>query len=170
MLEFAESVAGHGKSGHAIEAVFGSPGVRRESGELKFDGQARTSSGRQTGDVGVDAIGEGGQDRQRVGRITLILGLHVAAIAQQAGVNITCQERRSQDFRQSALAGALPEFHLKQPILGRHEALGKKKIMLVLGINMGNAPAVAQDLDRMLKSWRFQPSGDNCQCPVCGSS
>jgi hypothetical protein len=152
MLEFAESVAGHGKRGHAIEAVFGTPGVGRESGELEFDGQAGAAGRRQAGGVAVDAIGESGQDRQRVGRIALILSFHVTAIAQKTGIDIARQESRSEDFGQPSLSGALPKFHLKQPILRGDEALGKKEIVLILRINMGNAPAVAQDLDRVLQS------------------
>jgi hypothetical protein len=33
---------------------------------------------------------------------------------------------------------------LKEPVLRRHESLGKKQIVLILSVNVGDAPAVTQ--------------------------
>jgi hypothetical protein len=59
------------------------------------------------------------------------------------------------------LSGALPEFHLKQPVLSGNPALREKQIMLVLGIYVSDAPAVAKHLDGLLKTLRSQFSRDH---------
>ncbi len=89
MREFAEGVAGHGKRGHAVQTVFRMPRVGRESSELKFEGQAGAAGSGQAGDIGIDAVGKCGQDCLCVGRVTFVFRLHVAAIAQGAGVHIS---------------------------------------------------------------------------------
>ena len=62
----------------------------------------------------------------RVGRVTFIFGLHVAAIAQGAGVYVAGQSGRAENFGEPSLAGALPEFHLEEAILGSDYSLGEE--------------------------------------------
>jgi hypothetical protein len=41
------------------------------------------------------------------------------------------------------LAGALPQFHLKQAVLRHDKALREEEIVLVLRVNVGDPPMVA---------------------------
>ncbi len=153
MLEFAESIAGHGKSGHAVQAVFGTPRVGGKSCDLKLDWEAGTSGRGKACNVGVDAVGECGEDGERVGGVAFVFGFHVAAIAQRAGVHVTGQSGGAEDFGEASLAGAFPEFHLKETILSGDDALGEKQVMLVLGVDVGDSPAVAEDIDFSLETF-----------------
>jgi hypothetical protein len=49
---------------------------------------------------------------------------------------------------------------LEESILGGDYALGEEQVMLVLGINVGNAPAIAQNVDGALESRHPQLAGD----------
>ena len=54
------------------------------------------------------------------------------------------------------MARPLPQFHLKQAVLSGDESLGEKQVVLVLGIDMGNAPTVAQYAYRLFKARYFK--------------
>src|SRR5277367_3372034 len=119
------------------------PRIGRESGKLKFDWQTRSAGDGQTCDIGVDAVGKRGEDRLRIGRVAFVFRLRVATIAKGTGIDIALQGGGSEDFGQSSLSGALPELHLKEAVLCGDYALGEEKIVLVLGIDVSDAPAVA---------------------------
>ena len=149
MLQFGERVSRHGERSHAVQAVGGLPGLRLEACQLKFEWQAGASGREAALDVGVDSCGECFENLLRVRRIAFVLRLHVAAITQQAGIDIALQGGRAQDLGQAALSRPLPQLHLEQTVLSRHESLGKKQIVLVLGVDVGHAPAVAQHVYRL---------------------
>jgi hypothetical protein len=58
-----------------------------------------------------------------------------------------------------SLAGALPEFHLEEAILGGDDTLGKEEIVLVLGVDVSDAPTIAQDVNGMFESAELKLSG-----------
>ena len=53
-------------------------------------------------------------------------------------------------FGEPSLAGAFPEFHLEEAILGSDYSLGKEQIVLVLRVNVGNSRAITENVDRPL--------------------
>ncbi len=84
-----------------------------------------------------------------VRRIAFVFRFHVAAITQQPRIDIALQGRRAQDFGQPALSRPLPQLHLKQAVLSRHESLSKEQVVLVLGVDVSHAPTVAQHVYRL---------------------
>jgi len=50
---------------------------------------------------------------------------------------------------------------LKEAVLGRDYALGEEQVVLVLCVNMGNSPAIAQNVDGSLESLYPQLTGDD---------
>jgi hypothetical protein len=58
-----------------------------------------------------------------------------------------------------SLAGALPEFHLEEAILGGNDSLGEEEIMLILRVDVRDAPTVAQDVNGMFESAELKLSG-----------
>ena len=169
VLQFAEGVPGHGKSGHAVQAIFGMPEVGRKAGKLKLEGQslALASWSSQAADIGVDAIGECRKDCLRVGRVTFIFRSHITAIAQSAGVYIARQGGWSENFRKPSLPSAFPNFHLEETILSSDDALSKEKIVLVLGVNVRDSPTIAENVDRLRQPWNMQLAGDDGQSLMC---
>lgn len=163
MFEFVDGIAGHGKRGHAIQAIFGVPGFGRESGELKFEGKTGACGSGEVGDIGVDAFGKGGEDRARIGCIAFVFGAHVSAVAQGAGVEVAGKRGGSKNFGESSLAGAFPEFHLEEAILGGNDSLSKEEIVLVLGVDVRDTPTVAQDIDGLVEAAELKLSGKDRQ-------
>src|SRR5205823_497520 len=49
-------------------------------------------------------------------------------------------------------ARAAPQVDLEEAVLGGDEALGKEQVVGILRVDVGDAPAVAQDLDRLLQA------------------
>jgi hypothetical protein len=44
---------------------------------------------------------------------------------------------------------AAPQVNLEEPIAGRIEALGKKEVCLVPGVDVGHAPTIDHNLNRL---------------------
>jgi hypothetical protein len=57
---------------------------------------------------------------------------------------------------------------LEEAILGSDYALGKEQVVLVLRVNMGNSPAIAQNVDGALESWHPQLTGDDGESLMSG--
>ena len=53
--------------------------------------------------------------------------------------------------------------------LGSDYALGKEQVMLGLRINVGNSPAIAQNVDGELESWHSQVAGDDGESLMGGT-
>ena len=147
MLEFAESIAGHGKSGHAVQAVFGTPRVGGKSCDLKFDWEAGTPGRGEACDVGVDAVGKCGEDGQCVGGVAFIFGLHVAAIAKRAGVHVAGTERRGRGFRRGVPGRSASRVPFERDDPERRRRPGRRTGRAGFGRRCGHSPAVAEDID-----------------------
>jgi hypothetical protein len=50
---------------------------------------------------------------------------------------------------------------LEEAILGGDNALGKEQVVLVLRVNVGNSPAIAENVDGSLQSRHPQLTGDD---------
>ena len=171
VFEFAEGVAGHGERGHAIQAILRMPGVGRKSGELKFDGQPGAAGSRQAGDIGVDAVGKGVEDRSAY----RARSFHIPPSCRRDSASARALMSRGraegpEDFGQPSLAGTLPDFHLKEAILGGDHALGKEKIVLVLGVNVRDSPAIAQNVDGLLAGLSYPTHRKPYRQSSCGGS
>src|SRR5208282_1018572 len=151
-MELAGAVSRHRVGSQAVQTVFRLPGFGFEPGELELEWETDAAGLLDFFDVGVDAGGESFEDFLCIGSIAFVFSVHVAAIPQKTGADIPLHERRSKDFREAPLAGALPKFHLEKAVLRDDKALREEKIVLVLRIDVGNAPAVALDADRLLEA------------------
>src|SRR5262249_27106211 len=45
-----------------------------------------------------------------------------------------------------------PEFELEEPVAGDVEPLGEEQVVLVAGVDVGDAPAVPEDFDRLVET------------------
>ncbi len=52
---------------------------------------------------------------------------------------------------------------MKEAVLGRDYALGEEQVVLVLRINVGNSPAITENVDGPLESWQAQLTGHDGQ-------
>jgi len=150
--ELAAGVVCHRIGRHAIQAVGRFPCFGFEAGQLKFQRQARTRGRFEPRDVGIDAVGERLEDLLGVGCVAQEFCLHVAAIAQSARIQVAGERLRTQHLREPALPRPLPQLHLKQPVLCHDEALREKQIVLIGGIDVRDAPAVAPHAHRMVQA------------------
>src|SRR5450631_2969256 len=138
------------------------PGLRFEAADLKFDREAPAARPLGFRDVRVDSRRERLQDRFRIRRVAPKFRLHVAAIAQPSRIQVACHRLRPEYLGESSLSRALPELHLKQPILGHDKALRKEKIVAVPGIDVRNTPAIPLNAHRLLQARNLGSSAYRC--------
>ena len=100
-------------------------------------------------DIGVHPFGKGLDDRGAARVIPVQFLLHVTAILEQAVSHVPLQFLGAENFRHSAGGLAPPEFKLKQPVPRRIKSLGKEEVRFILGIDVGDAPVVLDDLHRL---------------------
>jgi len=115
-----------------------------EAGELELD--RRPVAARR--DEGVDAAHEGLDDPPGVRSVALVLGVEIPAIAEQTGEAVALDRLRPEHLGEPPLPRPAPDLHLPETVLGGHEPLREEEIVLGLGVDVGNAPAVAQHGDR----------------------
>src|ERR1700733_4364967 len=99
--------------------------------------------------MGVNAGDEVFCDLPGRGTVCSPLLVHVSAVEKQAGGLVLLDECRAEHRRQLAQTTAAPKVYLEEPIAGCVEALGKKEIRLVFGVEVGHAPAIDQYLNRL---------------------
>ncbi len=104
-------------------------------------------------DIGVDSIDEGGDDLFALGMIVIHLLFHVHAGLEKPCPDVPVQSSGSENFCQSACGLTPPDLELEEPVACHVESLSKEKVLLVLGVNMRNPPAVLDDLHRRFESW-----------------
>ena len=109
-------------------------------------------------DVSVDTGGEGLGNLPRVRRVARPFSLHVAAIANQPGDAVSGSVLWAKDLCQFPGTGTPPDLDLVEAVLRCNVSLGEEKVVDGLGVDVGYAPAVAQDLDLLLQaSDRYGP-------------
>src|SRR5581483_7055669 len=115
-------------------------------------------------DVGVNAFDESVDDFWPLGMVVRHLFDEIAAKPQQACADVTVDRLVPLDFGHSARHPSPPDFELKEPVAGGVVALGKEQIVLVLGVNVRDTPAIHQDLDRTRESRNLERrSGPVCE-------
>ena len=101
---------------------------------------------------GVDAVHERGDDRFAVRVVIGVLALQVAAKAQQPSADVAVQSLRPLNLGQTAQHPPAPYFELKQAVARRVVALREEQVVLILGVDMRDTPAVGQDFDGRLQT------------------
>ena len=127
------------------------PRPGRDAEELEFHRQGGRIL-RRFGNVGIYAAHVRGDDGFAVGVVPVQFGLQVSAEPVQACADVALQLLRPEDFRDRAGSLPAPHLKLKQPIADGGIALGEEQIAFVPGIDMVEAPPVAQDLNRFRKA------------------
>src|SRR5580704_6874680 len=84
----------------------------------------------------------------------------VAAESEEAGEFVARKILWAEHLGELAFAVAAPHFELPHAILSHHVALGEEQVRGVLGVDVGDAPGVAQNLNRLAET------GDRDGAPV----
>ena len=106
--------------------------------------------------IGVNALNKGGDNLFPVRVIVLALLVQIAPKTQQPGTDVAVQGFGTLNLGHRAGDAPAPDLKLKQAVAGRVIALGKKQVVLVLGIDVSNTPAVGQDFDRLAEPGEAQ--------------
>ena len=70
---------------------------------------------------------------------------------------------RADDLGQAPAVVAPPQLHLPQTVLGLHVALREEQVVGVFGVDVGDAPAIADDVDRVAKPGNHELAVDLAQ-------
>ena len=134
---------------------FGRPAPRRDAEQLELDGQQiRLAFGALY--VGVDAVDERRNDRLAPLVVVPQLGREVAPEAEQAGAGVALQLAGAEHLGDRSGRAAAPDLELEEPVAGGRVALREEQVVLVLGVDVGDPPAVGHDLDRCDQSGRSE--------------
>ena len=126
----------------------GRPRRRPDPEHGEFDRQpGRIRQG--PGDVRVHAADIRSDDRFAARVIPVQLRLEIAAEHVQPRADVALQLLAAEDLRDRAGRLAAPQLELEQPIARGGVALREEQIALALRVDVIDAPAVAQDLDRL---------------------
>ena len=152
--QFALPVAAQapGEDAGAGQAIERRPrlGAEAQQGELGRRPRA------EAGDDGVDAIRVALQRGQRPRRQRGQLTGGAALQAHRAAEAICFQALAAEQFGQAPLGHAPAQLHLPQAVLGMNHALGKPQIGLAAGVDVRDAPAIAQHFHRGLQAGQAQ--------------
>ena len=139
---------------------------------------AWNSGGRRAGlalgqrHIGVDAGSEGHADGAHIVRaIGRPLGLHVAAIDEEALRPVLREKARPEIGREQAQAALPPQIDLPEAIARRVEALGEEEVVEALRPDMRDAVAIDRDLGRRLQAGQRErlPVGGVPGGCICGA-
>jgi hypothetical protein len=145
--DLAADVGHHRKHGNPGDHVFRFPEPRLVAELLKLLGPAAALL-----DVSVDALGEGAGDVIGIGRVGGPLGFPITAEAEEECGPVAFEIGRAEHFGELSGPGAAPKINLPQAVDGGHVALGEVEVILILGVDVGDAPLVPQDFDRRAQS------------------
>jgi hypothetical protein len=136
-------VARHRERGHPLKRHLRGPRLGLDAEQFELDRWMVADFG----DVGVHALRERLDDLACVGRVVGVLGVHVAAVLEQAGNSVASHRRRPEHLGEAAVALTAPHLHLEEPILGDDVTLRDEEVVLGLRIDVRHAPTVAAHLD-----------------------
>ena len=125
---------------------------------LELDRQRRRVAHRLV-HVGVDPAHVGLDDRLAARVVVLQLRVEVAAIHVETGAEVALQLARAEDLGHRAGGAAPPHLELEQAILGGEVALRQEEVDLVLGVDVVQAPAIADDLHRLRQARHREAGG-----------
>src|SRR5437762_14242325 len=103
MVQLCAAVAGHGIPGHAHQAVFRLPFLGFKASKLELDWESLLRAA-ALADERVDAVSERSQNFSCVGSVGGVFIRHIAAILQQASVDVALQRLLSEHLGDSALS------------------------------------------------------------------
>ena len=106
--------------------------------------------------IGVNTLDKGDDNFFPVRVIVLVFLVQIATKTQQPGTDVAVQGFGTLNLGHRAGDTPTPDLELKQAVAGRVIALGKKQVVLVCGIDVGNTPAVGQDFDRLAEPGEAQ--------------
>ena len=127
------------------------PAPRSDAQKLELDGQ-QAGLPLGPGDIGVDAVHERRDDGVAPVVVVAHLGRHVAPEPEQPRADVALQFARTEDLRHRAGRLPPPQLELEQPVARRRVALREEEVVLVLRVDVGDAPPVGHDLDRRLQA------------------
>ena len=122
----------------------------------EFHGQKAGILPRQV-DIGVDAPDKRSDDVLAVGVVMSQLFFQVAPEPEEPRADVPPDRLRPEPFGHRPGGLPPPQFQLEEPVRGGVKPLGKKKIALAAGADMGDPPFVTDDLHGLLKA----PDGDD---------
>ena len=106
------------------------------------------------GDVGVDATHERFDDGLAARVIVIQFGVEIAAEHVQPRADVAIDLTRPENLGDRSRRLPPPHLELEQPISGRGIALREEQVVLGLGVDVVDAPAVAHDFDRLRNTRR----------------
>src|SRR5438552_12888331 len=80
------------------------------------------------------------------------LARDITTILEQPCADVALELTATEKLRDGTGGLSSPDLELKETIARRRVALGEEEIVLVLGVDVRNAQAVAQNLDRLPES------------------
>ena len=98
-------------------------------------------------DEGVDPFGVGANLGPRVLRQVIQVGLTKPVEAKGADQTVGIQRDVAKQLGQAASPDAPVDLHLPQAVLGMDVTLGAESIAGVVGVDVGNSPLIAEDLN-----------------------
>ena len=133
---------------HARGAVLRRPQAGIVAGRAEFE---RAPAVERT-DVGIDPVRERRRDRFRVRGVDGPFRIPVAAEPDRSGQGIPFDCPRPEDLGQLPRPDASPQVDLKQAVARDDVALGEEQVVLCLGVDVRNAPAVPKNLHAILEA------------------
>ena len=98
-------------------------------------------------DIGVDAIDVGIDDELALRVVVRELLAHVLAEHVKPRSDVPVELASSEDLRDRSRRLAAPELELKETVSSGGVTLREEQVVLVLGVDVIDAPAVGEDLD-----------------------
>ena len=137
----------------------GHPVSRRDAEQLELDRQ-QVRLARRPVDVGVDAIDERRDDLVAPRVVVAHLGREVAPKAEQARAGVALDLSRAENLGDRPGGAPPPDLELEEPVARRGVALREEQVVLVLRVDVGDAPPVGDDFhrcDQTRRVERFRP-------------
>ena len=152
--------AGERPCRHPQRDIVQRPGRWGDARELELHGQVVAVPL----DVRVHTVGKRGEDLARLGVVDRELAVVPGAlILNQPEEAIVLDSLRADDLGQAPAVVAPPQLHLPQTVLRLHVALREEQVVGVLGVDVGDAPAIADDVDRVAKPRNHELAVDLAQ-------
>ena len=147
---FLRHIRHHQQPRHPGRHIFGRPQARcitclRELCRWCFQGA----------DISIDTARKGRRDRLRIRRVTTPFRIPIAAIPDQSCQPISRNGRRTQYFAQCPVPVRRQESSWKSLSRAVIQPWAKKRIILVLRVDMRDSPAVNDDVYRLMQSARL---------------
>ena len=151
-------VAAHSEGLGARQQILGRPVFGDQPGQAELQRRERPEPVDAGVDSGHEALGHSPHPRT----VARPLQVEVPAISgHETGETVALHPFGSQKLGQASLGLAAPQLHLEEAVLRLHEPLGEEEVVLAAGIDVRNAPAVADHLDLALEAGHGEAALDH---------